>query len=206
MGTASPKPDYNMNAYQNAFSAAQRGASERAVMGLFRGPNAQFAQAGQMGFNAGRPMKAPEFHMPAFHMPQMPDFGAQMAQMQQMQQTSAADAQAAQAQARAQQEAQLKKQYMDQARTNVADRLSADKARTSLIGMEYNAPKVGSTEYEKLVNDEFTKLYGNRSQSLIGGSGTTQATDAKGRKSLITGANTELEDDDELSKKALLGA
>jgi hypothetical protein len=207
MGAPSPKPDWNMSAYQNAYQAAQRGAPWGAVEQTFSGRNAPFLEAGRAGFNAGRPMKMPEFHMPAFHMPSMPDFGAQMEAMRAQSQQSAAAAQQAQADARRQEEERLRNQYMDMARTNVADRLTADASRARLIGMEYTPPDVGSKEYEKLVEDEFTKLYGTRSQSLIGGTDkVTTGADAKGRKSLIMGVNKELEDEDELSTKALLGA
>ena len=206
MGSSPPR-DYSQPAYMNAMNAAKRGASWDAVEKTFSGPNAPYLEIGRMGYNAGRPVEMPEFHMPEFQMPEMPDFSMQMAQMREQNANAAAEARQAQEDARRQQEEALKKQYMDQARTNIADRLTADKTRTSLLGMEYNPPDVGSKEYEKLVQDEFTKLYGSRSQSLIGGQDkVTTQTDAKGRKSLMTGANTELEEEDELSKKALLGA
>ena len=90
---ASPPRDYSQNAYMNAFNAAQRGASEKSVMDLFTGPTAQYAQIGSMGFNAGRPMKMPEFHMPSFHMPSMPDFDSQLVQIRENSANAAADAQ-----------------------------------------------------------------------------------------------------------------
>lgn len=208
MGSQSPKPDYGMMAYQSAYNAAKQGQPRQLVLeDGWKSPSDKnkYYEFAQAGFNAGMPFVMPEFEMPEFHMPEMPDFGAQMAQIRQQGETSAANAQAAQEQARAAQEQALKDQYMNQARTNVADRLKADLSRTRTLGMEYKPPEVGSKEYKKLVDDEFTKLYGTGSQSLIGGNTTKTNVNATGRKSLITGVNTALEDEDELSKKALLG-
>ena len=45
--------DYGQMAYNNAFDAAQRGASYGSVESMFTGPNAQFGEYGLAGFQAG---------------------------------------------------------------------------------------------------------------------------------------------------------
>jgi len=170
-------PQNAQAAYDNAYSAAQRGASYDSIAGQFGGANAPYAQYGQAGFNAARPPAPPMIEFPEIKPFEFDtsayEENAEKQQQQYAQQLADAERRQKEAEERAARVAgenerdQLYSSYMDAAGTAtdfVNSEIKKEMSNARLLGIDYS---VEDEQKQTRISDYFSTVWGEGDQSRL---------------------------------------
>ncbi len=171
--------DYGQMAYNNAFDAAQRGASYGSVESMFTGPNAQFGEYGLAGFqagggqvpgaggiHAGKPYDFFADAMKGMHAPSGGgvDFEAQMQAQQDM--LAQQEAERRRIEGENQRDA-LYGSYMDAAGTAtdyINQQVTEERANARLLGIDY---QLDDEMKGQRISDYFASIWGEGQQQQL---------------------------------------